>query len=83
MKWRLAVARNVRGCWGANRLQAGPMQDCLDCAYEEFFLSSFAAGDPAMLVDKPANLVTGHCQPEFIDNEKCAAEFKKFCVHRR
>lgn len=50
----------------ANRLQAGPMQDCLDCAYEEFFLSSFAVGDAAMLVDKPANLVIGQCQPEYI-----------------
>lgn len=50
----------------ANRLKAGPMQDCIDCAYEEFFLSAFSVGDPAMLVDKPANLVTGHCQPEFI-----------------
>jgi hypothetical protein len=50
----------------ANRLKAGPMQDCLDCAFEEFFLSSFAVGDPAMLVDKPANLVLSQCQPEFI-----------------
>jgi len=50
----------------ANRLQAGPMQDCLDCAYEEFFLSSFAVGDAAMLVDNPANLVISQCQPEFI-----------------
>lgn len=51
----------------ANRLKAGPMQDCLDCAYEEFFLSSFTVGDAAMLVDKPANLVTSQCQPEFLD----------------
>lgn len=50
----------------ANRLKAGPMQDCLDCAFEEFFLSSFAVGDPAMLVDKPANLTLSQCQPEFI-----------------
>ena len=50
----------------ANRLKAGPMHDCLDCAYEEFFLSSFAVGDAAMLVDKPANLVISQCQPEYI-----------------
>lgn len=50
----------------ANRLKAGPMQDCLDCALEEFFLSSFAVGDAAMLVDKPANLVISQCQPEFL-----------------
>ena len=31
------------------------MHDCLDCAYEEFFLSAFAVGDPAVLVDVPAN----------------------------
>ena len=54
----------------ANRLQAGPMQDCLDCAYEEFFLSAFAVGDSAMLVDKPANLVTSQCQPEFVAKVK-------------
>ncbi|MEQ1776926.1 MAG: hypothetical protein ABL863_00095, partial [Nitrosomonas sp.] len=50
----------------ANRLEAGPMHDCLDCAYEEFFLSSFAVGDAAMLVDKPANLVISQCQPEYV-----------------
>ena len=37
----------------ANRLGVGPMHDCLDCAYEEFFLTSFTVGDPAMLVDVP------------------------------
>ncbi|MEY2686080.1 MAG: hypothetical protein RL375_278, partial [Pseudomonadota bacterium] len=40
----------------ANRLGVGPMHDCLDCAYEEFFLTSFAVGDPALTVDVPANL---------------------------
>ncbi len=50
----------------ANRLQAGPMNDCLDCTYEEFFLSSFVVGDAAMLVDKPANLFTSQCQPEYV-----------------
>lgn len=54
----------------ANRLQAGPMQDCLDCAYEEFFLSAFAVGDAAMLVDKPTNLVIGQCQPEYVQMVK-------------
>jgi manganese oxidase len=63
----------------ANRLQAGPMQDCLDCAFEEFFLSSFAVGDPALLVDNPVNLSTGRCQPEFLDG-KHEEERKKFCV---
>lgn len=40
----------------ANRLGVGPMHDCLSCAYEEFFLTSFAVGDPALIVDVPANL---------------------------
>ena len=40
----------------ANRIGVGPMHDCLSCAYEEFFLSSFAVGDPAITVDVPANL---------------------------
>ncbi|MBL0277856.1 MAG: hypothetical protein IPQ24_17605 [Anaeromyxobacter sp.] len=40
----------------ANRLGVGPMHDCLDCSYEEFFLTSFAVGDVALLVDVPANI---------------------------
>ncbi|PWB65653.1 MAG: hypothetical protein C3F14_05260, partial [Deltaproteobacteria bacterium] len=39
----------------ANRLGVGPMHDCLNCAYEEFFLSSHAVGDPGMNVDVPAD----------------------------
>ncbi len=61
----------------ANRLKAGPMQDCLDCAFEEFFLSSFAVGDPAMLVDKPANLLLSQCQQEYLDPER-ASEINRF-----
>jgi hypothetical protein len=40
----------------ANRIKVGPMADCADCAYEEFFLSSWAVGDPATVVDVPANV---------------------------
>ncbi|MCP5364150.1 MAG: hypothetical protein H6905_02765 [Hyphomicrobiales bacterium] len=47
----------------ANRLGVGPMHDCLNCAYEEFFLSSSAVGDPAMLVDVPANVGLEQCGP--------------------
>ncbi|MDX1996454.1 MAG: hypothetical protein SF066_01945, partial [Thermoanaerobaculia bacterium] len=43
----------------ANRLKVGPMYDCIDCKYEEFFLASWAVGDPAMVVDKPANWPCG------------------------
>ncbi len=74
----------------ANRLHTGPMHDCLDCAYEEFFLSSFVVGDAAMIVDHPANMETHQCQPEFLPTpeEKEAgtwpnkARFEKFCVQR-
>jgi hypothetical protein len=39
----------------ANRIGVGPMGDCVDCKFEEFFLSAWSVGDPAMLVDHPAN----------------------------
>src|SRR5919202_4418663 len=39
----------------ANRLGVGPMWDCTESKAEEFFLTSWAVGDPAMVVDVPAN----------------------------
>src|SRR5215203_2380856 len=39
----------------ANRVGVGPARDCTECMYEEFFLSSWALGDPSMVVDTPAN----------------------------
>ena len=39
----------------ANRFGVGPMFNCTECKYEEFFLSSWAIGDPAQIVDVPAN----------------------------
>jgi hypothetical protein len=39
----------------ANRLGVGPMANCVECKYEEFFLSAWTVGDPAQLVDVPAN----------------------------
>jgi hypothetical protein len=39
----------------ANRIGVGPMGACVDCKFEEFFLSAWSVGDPAMLVDVPAN----------------------------
>jgi manganese oxidase len=44
----------------ANRLGVGPMWDCVDCKYEEFFLTSWAVGDPATVVDVPANTRDGN-----------------------
>src|SRR5262249_5379186 len=40
----------------ANRVGVGPMGSCADCKFEEFFLSSWSVGDPAMVVDRPANV---------------------------
>ena len=40
----------------ANRKKLGPVKDCVDCQMEEYFLSSWAVGDPAMVVDRPANM---------------------------
>lgn len=39
----------------ANRINVGPMSQCATCKFEEFFLSSWAVSDPAMIVDFPAN----------------------------
>ena len=39
----------------ANRFKVGPMANCVDCKFEEFFLSAWSVGDPAMVVDVPAN----------------------------
>jgi len=39
----------------ANRFGVGPSAECTECKYEEFFLSSWSLGDPAMVVDVPAN----------------------------
>ncbi|HEX7155096.1 MAG TPA: hypothetical protein VF618_26735 [Thermoanaerobaculia bacterium] len=39
----------------ANRFGVGPMHGCTTCRFEEFFLSSWSNGDPAQVVDFPAN----------------------------
>src|SRR5919206_3456929 len=38
----------------ANRKKVGPAANCPDCSFEEFFLESWANGDPAMNVRKDA-----------------------------
>ncbi|MFQ5610742.1 MAG: hypothetical protein ACE5H9_01265 [Anaerolineae bacterium] len=49
----------------ANRIGVGPMWNCTDCLYEESFLTSWAVGDPAMVVDIPANSdLDGDGQPD-------------------
>ena len=47
----------------ANRLDVGPMADCTDCKYEEFFLSAWTVGDPAMIVDHEADEGCGESTP--------------------
>ena len=48
----------------ANRLGVGPEASCTSCKFEEFFLTSWAVGDPAMVVDKPASsCIDGSNQP--------------------
>jgi hypothetical protein len=42
----------------ANRLGVGPEGGCVECRFEEFFLSSWATGDPAILVNKPDGMIT-------------------------
>ncbi len=37
----------------ANRLGIGPAKNCVDCLFEEFFLQSWANGDPALLLQNP------------------------------
>lgn len=37
----------------ANRKGFGPARDCVECAYEEFFLESWVNGDPALLAEFP------------------------------
>ncbi len=39
----------------ANRIGVGPTASCPECKFEEFFLSSWAQGDPGLVVDVPAN----------------------------
>jgi hypothetical protein len=55
----------------SNRLHTGPMHDCTDCAYEEFFLASQTVGDPAMLVNNPANTGIAQCDPTAIAGPTC------------
>jgi len=59
----------------ANRLHAGPMHDCTDCAYEEFFLASQVVGDPALLVKYPANTGIEQCDPNNILDANCWRQF--------
>ncbi|MHC4091478.1 MAG: hypothetical protein ACYSVY_14610, partial [Planctomycetota bacterium] len=51
----------------SSRLRVGPMHDCVNCAYEEFFLTAFTVADVGQLVDIPANFGLEACPPEVVD----------------
>jgi len=57
----------------ANRFGVGPMAKCTECLFEEFFLSSWAIGDPAQIVDVPAN--TRNSLGELITGPKATKVF--------
>ncbi len=39
----------------ANRNKEGPAKDCVECKLEEFFLASWAMGDPALVIERDQN----------------------------
>jgi hypothetical protein len=61
----------------ANRIGVGPMGDCVDCKFEEFFLSAWSVGDPAMLVDRPANSNNITVQSKFLPPCNTTAAFNQ------
>jgi hypothetical protein len=65
----------------ANRIGVGPMANCVDCKYEEFFLTSWAVGDPAMVVDVPAN-ATPPLPPNCVYNKLKPSDTFTKCVAR-
>jgi len=50
----------------ANRIGVGPMHDCVNCAYEEFFLAFSTVGEVGQLTDIPANFGLENCNPNDI-----------------
>jgi hypothetical protein len=65
----------------ANRIGVGPMAKCVDCKYEEFFLSAWSVGDPATVVDVPANFTPPLPPPCQYNSLKPADTFTK-CIAR-
>ncbi len=48
-------ASGIGAIVAANRAGLGPAAQCVECAWEEFFLTSWANGDPAMVVTQDPN----------------------------
>lgn len=53
----------------ANRKQIGPARDCVECKLEEFFLTSWVNGDPAMVVGYRRDKETGNLVPQCRKNK--------------
>jgi hypothetical protein len=66
----------------ANRIGVGPMANCVDCKFEEFFLTSWAVGDPAMVVDVPANFTPPPAAPPCQYDALTPADTFTKCVAR-
>ncbi|MEK8052502.1 multicopper oxidase domain-containing protein [Ideonella sp. DXS22W] len=58
-------ASGIGAIVAANRAGVGPAAQCVECAWEEFFLTSWANGDPAMVVRRDAQ---GKAQALFPDD---------------
>ena len=49
----------------ANRKGIGPAKDCAECKLEEFFLTSWAMGDPALVIERgPGNKAVAALYPD-------------------
>lgn len=59
----------------ANRIEVGPNYACAACRYEEFFLSSWPLGDPAMIVDIPANATNATSNGEPVKGPKATQAY--------
>jgi manganese oxidase len=64
----------------ANRFSLGPTRDCAECKFEEFFLSSWAGGDPGMVVDTPANAPCTQYSPQTNQPSSQASQLEPLLV---
>ena len=67
----------------ANRFQVGPMGKCIDCKFEEFFLSAWSVGDPAMVVDVPANVPSPYPSTPPNQTPPTAAKMEVYQVYQQ
>jgi len=68
----------------ANRKKIGPANDCAECLYEEFFLQSWANGDPALLEqfpDDPSNVHHSYLNDRIVFRNFHAGPKEKHVFH--